>query len=128
MTTAILSLIFILAMVMITKIPIALAMNRQPGGYDNRYPRDQQSRLEGFGKRAVGAHQNALEAFPMFAASVLAALIANPAEAQIPLICTLFVLARIGYTICYWADLHMLRSTAWTVGFGCCLWLLGISL
>ena len=54
-------------MVYCTKLPVAVAMQRA-GGYDNRMPRVQQARLEGWGARSVAAHQNGFESFAPFAA------------------------------------------------------------
>ena len=57
---------------MVAKVPVAMAM-KQEGAYDNHLPREQQARLSGWGKRALAAHLNAFEAFPVFAAAVLVA-------------------------------------------------------
>lgn len=43
MTLPILTVLFAILSIIITKIPVSIAMNRQQGGYDNRYPRDQQA-------------------------------------------------------------------------------------
>ena len=51
------------------KIPVAMAMKDQPGGYDNNHPRAQQAALTGFGARAVAAHQNSFESLIIFSAS-----------------------------------------------------------
>jgi uncharacterized MAPEG superfamily protein len=40
----------------LTKIPVSAAQNRIKGGYDNSHPRIQQSKLRGWGARALGAH------------------------------------------------------------------------
>ena len=61
-------------MILVTKAPVALAQSKEGRGYDNRNPRVQQSRLTGFGARALAAHQNMIEAFPVFAAGVLVVL------------------------------------------------------
>ena len=45
--------------------------------YDNRNVREWQSRLTGMAQRAHAAHLNSFEAFPFFAAAVLAALVAG---------------------------------------------------
>ena len=47
-------------------------MMRMPGGYDNHHPRDQQTRLDGKGRRALAAHLNGLEVLPVFGIAVLA--------------------------------------------------------
>jgi len=48
-----------------SKMPLAYAMNKA-GGYDNKNPRAQQDKLEGFGARAKAAHYNSYEALIMF--------------------------------------------------------------
>jgi len=40
-------------------------------GYNNSHPREQQSKLTGFGARALTAHQNAFESLIIFAPAVL---------------------------------------------------------
>ena len=127
MTTAAITITFALLMIMITKVPVAVAMARQPGGYDNRYPRDQQSKLQGFGQRALAAHHNSLEAFPVISAAVIVAALANISTSWLDIACAVIVTARLLYTAFYWADIHLLRSIAWTGGFLSCLALLIIA-
>ena len=102
--------------VYLTKLPVAAAMQRA-GGYDNRHPRAQQARLEGWGARSVAAHQNGFENFAPFAAAVLVAHLGGGSERVIDLLAISYVVARIGYVICYLADWASLRSVVWTVGF-----------
>lgn len=128
MTIAISALIFSLLMIFLSKIPVAYAMNQQPGGYDNRYPRHQQSQLSGFGQRALAAHQNSLEAFPMFAAALSVALWSGAEAHTVNSFSLVFVLARVFYTLSYWANIHLLRSVSWSVGFVSCLALMIIAL
>lgn len=128
MSIAILALIFSLLMIIITKIPLAYAMNKLEGGYDNRYPREQHALLSGFGKRALATHQNSLEAFPMFAAGLLTALWAGANIETIEYLSLTFVAARIIYSLCYWMDIHTLRSLSWTVGVGACVGLMYLAL
>ncbi|TGN08150.1 MAPEG family protein [Leptospira ilyithenensis] len=66
MTIPYVCILFSLLLIYINKIPVSLAMAKEEGGSDNHYPRDQQARLTGIGKRALGAHQNSIEAFPVF--------------------------------------------------------------
>ena len=66
-------LFFSALLIYLAKAPVAKAMSEEGGGYDNRNPRAQQARLTGFGARAVAAHQNSIEIFPLFAAGVLVA-------------------------------------------------------
>src|SRR5690606_4239357 len=60
-------------MIYLAKAPLAKAMKDESGRYDNNNPRAQQARLSGFGARALAAHQNSFEVFPLFAAGVLMA-------------------------------------------------------
>jgi uncharacterized MAPEG superfamily protein len=93
-----------------------VAMNRL-GGYDNHHPRAQQARLEGWGARAMAAHQNGFEAFAPFAAAVLTAHVLGAPPAWTAGLSTAFVAARIVYTVLYVADLSTLRSLVWSLGW-----------
>ena len=99
-----------------TKLPVAVAM-QGAGGYDNRLPRAQQARLEGWGARSVAAHKNGFESFAPFAAAVLVAHLGGGPGRVIDLLAISFVVARVGYVICYLADWASLRSAVWSVGF-----------
>jgi len=110
--------VFISALlIFLAKAPVAKAMAEEGGGrYDNRHPRAQQARLSGFGARALAAHLNSFEAFPLFAVGVL---MAHVTQTQGPLVDGLaltFVAARVLYLGCYWADLHWQRSVVWVIG------------
>jgi uncharacterized MAPEG superfamily protein len=102
---------------MLSKAPVAVAMSRQPGGYDNHTPRDQQAALGGWGRRALSAHLNSFEAFPGFAIAVLLAASAGADPVWTGRLAVTFVVARIAYVVLYIADRHVLRSTVWTLGF-----------
>lgn len=104
--------------VLASKIPVAVAMARQPGGYDNHHPRDQQAVLQGWGRRALAAHLNGFEAFPAFAAAVLVAVLAGADPLWTTRLAVLFVAARALYVALYILDLSSLRSLVWSVGFG----------
>ncbi len=116
MSIPILCLIFSALMILLTKVPVAMAM-ADDGGYDNRHPRAQQARLIGFGARALAAHQNMLEAFPIFAAGLLLALWAEADPFWTTALALAFVAARVIYTILYLGDYPVLRSMSWGVGF-----------
>ncbi|SDU09533.1 MAPEG family protein [Halopseudomonas salegens] len=111
--------LFIAALLLVaTKAPVAVAMARSGNkGYDNRHPRAQQAALTGWGARAMAAHANHFEAFPVFAAGVLVAQVTGSAGTLVNTLAALFVLARIGYTVLYIKDVHLLRSLVWGVGF-----------
>lgn len=128
MSIALLCLLFAAIMILLTKVPVAMAMARMKGGYDNHHPRAQQARLEGFGARALASHQNMLEAFPIFAAGLLAALLAGAVGQWTTVLAVVFIIARIAYTILYLADFHLLRSMSWGVGFGASIGLMVLAL
>ncbi len=100
----------------LSKIPVAVAMRGEGRGYDNRHPREQQARLTGWGKRALGAHLNAFETFAPFAAAVLVAHAGGADPTWSARFAVTFVLARVAYTVCYLANLASLRSSVWMVG------------
>jgi uncharacterized MAPEG superfamily protein len=86
--------------------------------YDNQNVREWQSKLTGPALRAHYAHLNAFEAFPFFAAAVLAAMITNTDPGRVSLLAIAFVIARLLHGFAYIADAAIARSIVWFVGFG----------
>lgn len=84
---------------------------------DNHHPRDWAQSLTGYRRRAYAAHQNAFEAFPFFAAAVLAAAVTQAPQAPVNLLALLFLAARIGYLGAYLANAATLRSVLWLIGW-----------
>lgn len=111
-------------LIYIAKIPVAWAMQKDERGYDNRHPRTQQQKLTGLGARALASHQNSIEAFPLFAAAVFMATSASVVGAWTDMLAIIFVVARVLYLICYWADWHWQRTLVWSVGLASCLMLM----
>ena len=107
------------ALVYAPKIPLSMAMAKQPEGYDNKSPRDQQARLTGWGRRAAAAHANGFESFPAFAAGVLATQVTGASPHWATIFSLAYVVARALYAVAYIADVATLRSAVWTVGFAC---------
>ena len=103
---------------LLSKAPVAIAQNARPEHYDNRHPRDQQAQLRGWGRRALAAHLNSFEAFPSFAAAVIIAALAGADPLWTTRLAMTFVSCRVLYIAFYITDLHILRSTVWTLGFG----------
>lgn len=117
--------VFISALlIFIAKIPVAKAMKEEGGHYDNHHPRAQQARLTGVGARALAAHQNSFEIFPLFAVGVLMAHVTQSSGWLVDMLAVIFVLSRVLYLICYLADLHWQRSAVWVVGLMCSLLLM----
>jgi uncharacterized MAPEG superfamily protein len=61
--------------------------------YDNRDVRSWHPRLTGLAYRAHAAHLNSFEAFPFFAAAVLAAMVAGADAARVNLLAIAFVVS-----------------------------------
>jgi len=99
---------------LLAKGPLAFAMNKL-GGYNNNHPREQQSKLTGFGARALAAHQNAFESFIIFAPAVLLAIITNNTGEFIVQLAVIHVCARVAYNVLYLMDIDKLRSLVWFV-------------
>jgi uncharacterized MAPEG superfamily protein len=89
--------------------------------YDNRDVRSWQARLAGMPYRAHAAHLNSFEAFPFFAAAVLAAMLAGADAARVNLLAIAFVALRLVYFAVYLANLALLRSLVWAGAFGCAI-------
>jgi len=128
MVTAYVCVVVAFLLNLVSKLPVAIAMQRQPGGYDNRLPRQQQADLQGWGRRALSAHLNSFEAFPAFAIAVLMAASAGADPTWTGTLAVAFVTARVAYIGLYIADLHVLRSAVWTVGFGVTVGLYALAL
>lgn len=98
----------------VAKLPVAVAMSKQ-GGYDNEHPREQQSRLTGYGARALAAHQNAFESLLIFAVAILCAIATHTTGDFIQQLAMTHIGARIAYHLLYLYNLSTLRSLVWFV-------------
>ena len=67
--------------------------------------------------RALGAHQNGIEAFPFFAVAVLLAEFRAGPQNLINELAVLFLIVRIAYVFTYLGNRPTLRSILWNVGF-----------
>lgn len=103
---------------LLAKIPVAMAMNKQ-GGYNNHHPREQQSKLTGYGARALAAHQNAFESLILFAPAVLLAISTHQTGDKIMLLAVIHIIARVAYNIFYLMNIAKLRSLVWFVATFC---------
>ncbi len=124
MTTLLVCLFIVLLIPYLAKLPLGKAMNKL-GGYDNHNPRTQQAKLEGFGARALAAHQNSFEALSVFSAVILAAIATQHTTFFVQVLAIVYVVSRVGYHIFYLMDLATFRSLAWFLGYICCLTILG---
>lgn len=102
----------------LAKAPVVYFQNRDRG-YDNKHPRAQQQRLTGIGARAVAGHYNAYEAFPLFAAAVLATLATDSVSDRSLQLAVAFIVLRIAYHILYLLNADKLRSLVWFFALLC---------
>jgi uncharacterized MAPEG superfamily protein len=114
------ALLAMMLLVILTKIPVAVAMSRSgKKGYDNRTPRQQQAALTGWGARALGAHQNSFEALAILTPAVVIVQMAGTPETagKAAALAVAHTIARVLYPVLYIADVHLVRSAVWGVGF-----------
>jgi uncharacterized MAPEG superfamily protein len=117
--TTLIGCLFIAALLpLIAKGPVAFAMAKL-GGYNNNHPREQQSKLTGFGARALAAHQNAFESLIIFAPAVLLAIATHHTGENIVTLAIIHVCARIAYNIFYLMNIDKLRSIVWFIATIC---------
>jgi len=85
--------------------------------FDNSKPRDPAFYQDPLAARALGAHQNGIEAFPFFAVAVLLAEFRAGPQRLIDELAVLFLIVRIAYVLIYLGDRPTLRSILWSIGF-----------
>ncbi|WGR95391.1 MAPEG family protein [Bradyrhizobium sp. ISRA443] len=85
--------------------------------FDNSRPRDPGFYDDPIRSRALGAHQNGLEAFPFFAVAVLLAEFRLGHLRLIDELAVLFLIIRIAYVFTYIGNRPTLRSILWSIGF-----------
>ncbi len=109
----------LLGMVLLTLLVLLPAKAGGRREFNNAYPRDPGFYIKGPRARALGAHQNGLEAFPLFATAVLLAEMRGVPQHLIDGLALAFLGARIAYALCYLGDRPTLRSIIWTLAFVC---------
>ena len=102
------------ALYLLTIVPIKWIGFRR---YDNSRPRDPVFFEDPLRARALGAHQNGIEAFPFFAAAVLLAEFRAAPQNLINELAVLFLIVRIAYVFTYLGNRPTLRSILWSIGF-----------
>ncbi|VIO68517.1 hypothetical protein CI1B_21370 [Bradyrhizobium ivorense] len=102
---------------MLSLLTILSAKWSSARGFDNSRPRDPEFYDDPFRSRALGAHQNGLEAFPFFAFAVLLAEFRVGPLRLIDELAVLFLIVRIAYVLTYVGNRPTLRSILWSIGF-----------
>ena len=85
--------------------------------FDNAKPRDPNFYDDPIRARALGAHQNGIEAFPFFAVAVLLAEFRLGPLRLIDELAVLFLIVRVAYVFTYLGNRPTLRSILWSLGF-----------
>ena len=101
-------------------------LSRKEGGYDNKHPREWESKLTGWHQRANAAQANGFEALPLFIAGVLLAQMAQADQGRVDMLALAFVGIRIAYVAAYLANQGTLRTLIWTAGVGVSIALLAL--
>ena len=104
----------VLMLYLLTIVPIKWMGIRQ---FDNAKPRDGAFYQDPLRARALGAHQNGIEAFPFFAIAVLLAEFRGAPQSLVNELAVLFLIVRIAYVLTYLGDRPTLRSILWGIGF-----------
>jgi uncharacterized MAPEG superfamily protein len=102
------------ALYLLTIVPVKWIGFRD---YDNSKPRSPAFYQDTIRARALGAHQNGIEAFPFFAAAVLLAEFRAAPQNLINELAVLFLIVRIAYVFTYLGNRSRLRSILWNIGF-----------
>lgn len=77
--------------------------------------REQMPEITGWGGRAARAHRNMLENLVLFAALVLAAVVAGKTNAMTLLGAQIFLWGRVAYAVVYVVGIPWLRTGVWSV-------------
>ena len=89
---------------------------RQAGiTYDNKCPREQATTYTGPAARAGWAQANSFEAFPLFAAAVILAMVTGIDGAMLTTWSIAYVVLRFAYGFFYIINWDALRSLAWVL-------------
>lgn len=96
-----------------------VARGKELGVVDNKRPREQLTKLKGWGARANAAHQNAWEALAVFTPAVLVAHVAQADATWSARLAIGWVAFRVLHGIVYLADLDKLRTAAFSGALAC---------
>jgi uncharacterized MAPEG superfamily protein len=107
----------VFAIVMLYLLSIAPIKWLRVRRFDNSKPRDPAFYEDPIAARALGAHQNGIEAFPFFAAAILLAEFRACPQRLIDELAVLFAIVRVAYVFTYLGDRPTLRSILWSLGF-----------
>jgi uncharacterized MAPEG superfamily protein len=98
-------------------LPSVWVLYAKRGSTDNHNPRAGIDQLPPPKRRAYGAHLNALENFPFFAAAVIVATTMGAPASTVNWLAGLYVIIRIVHGLLYIADQPSARSMSFLAGF-----------
>lgn len=124
MSTIVLSLWFVSLMPIVSAWVGGYYRFRQFGRIDNKHPRLEQSQLDGAGARAVASQANCWEALALWIVALFAAYVTGVPLDSLATVAWLFMGARLLHFVSYLANQDVIRSLAFMVAFGCCLYIL----
>ena len=127
MTTLIICALIAVLIPYLAKVPVAFAQNKLEG-YDNKHPRDQQSKLTGFGARALAAHQNSFESLVVFAVALAVVIATNNIYQATEMLAVVHIITRVLYCIFYYINQDILRSLVWLIGYVSCVAMIALCL
>lgn len=102
--------------------------SKQPEGFDNQHPRQQQAKLTGMGARVVAAQQNAWEALIFYTAACVLAYVSGVYLDTLAYPATLFLLSRLLHPVFYALNMDKLRSLVFMLGWFATLYILIVSM
>lgn len=97
-------------------------------GYDMAAPRAAFDKLPAYGQRATWAHQNAFEAFMLYAAAALMAYVTQQDTSTVAIAALTFPIARSLHSVFYILNVPIARSLAYVVGSFCTATLMWLSI
>lgn len=115
------------ALIWLARVPVFVAISRGDEAFDNELPRRQLAKLDGFGARAVAAHQGLIEGFAPFAAAVVIAHLCGADLRRSAVLAIAFVVSEVLYVAAYLANADYLRSFVWLIGLFTILGLFGLA-
>lgn len=102
--------------------------SKQPEGFDNQHPRQQQAKLTGMAARVVAAQQNAWEALIFYTAACVLAYVSGVYLDTLAYPATLFLLSRLLHPVFYALNMDKLRSLVFMLGWFATLYILIVSM
>ena len=96
---------------------------RQLGKVDNQNPREQYSKLQGVGARAVAAQQNSWEALGVYTATLVAVIGSGVTVEHLADAAIVILIARVLHGIFYLTNLDKLRTLSFFVTIAACIYL-----